>query len=333
MTSNARSAAVLGTGIYLPGAPVQSESLDRKLGKAAGWLESSCGVQSRHFASKGETQEFIAAAAAQAALADADIDASELDLLISCGAVGRQPVPATAPLIKREMGLADYSFPAYDVNATCLGTLVGLDQAAMATGRAKTVLVVVSEMPSQAIPWETDPATAGLFGDGAAALVLQGSASGGMVLGALQMETHAEGYDYCQVGSGGTRYNPKTDPDAFVRNAVFSMDGKAVFRLTSKYFPEFLERALDDVGWQMGDVDLVVPHQASPHAIALMVKRCGIRPDQIFDAAKTMGNQVAASLPISFHKARLAGRVRPGMKILLAGTSAGISFGAMTVTT
>lgn len=335
MDSEIGSAAIKGTGIFLPGEPVKSHLLDQRLGKQPGWLEDRCGVRSRHYATGQDTQESMGVAAAQAAMADAGIEAGELDLLVFCGAVGRQPVPATAPLIKRELGLSGLAFPAYDVNATCLGTLLGLDHAAMAiaTGRAKTVLVVVSEMPSQAIPWKQDPSTAGLFGDGAAALVVQPGSEGDMVLGPLQMETHAAGYEYCQVGSGGTRYNPTTEAEAFKDNAVFSMDGKGVFKLSSRTFPRFLEQVLDRAGWPLGDVDLVVPHQASPHAISLMIKRCGIRPDQIFDVARSMGNQVAASLPIALHQARLAGRIKSGMKILMAGTSAGISLGAMTVTT
>lgn len=335
MTSGNGSAAIIGTGIYLPGPPITSDALDHQHGREPGWLEHQCGVQSRHYATTGDTQESMGVAAAEAALSDAGIQASELDLLIFCGAVGRQPIPATAPLIKRELGLSDKAFPAFDVNATCLGTLLGLDHASMAiaTGRASTVLVVVSEMPSQAIPWEEDPKTAGLFGDGAAALIVRAGHSGDMKLGPLQMETYSEGYDYCQLGSGGTRYNLTSDPQAFRENAVFSMDGKGVFKLSSRTFPTFLDHVLNKVGWQIGDVDLVVPHQASPHALSLMIKRCGMRSDQIFDMAKTMGNQVAASLPISLHKARLAGRIRSGMKILLAGTSAGISLGAMTVTT
>ncbi|MBO6798497.1 3-oxoacyl-ACP synthase III family protein [Maricaulis sp.] len=334
-TAGHGSAAITGTGIFLPGAPVRSDELDQRLGMPRGWLEEKCGVQTRHYATEADSQESMGVAAAHAALTDAGIEPGELDLLIFCGAVGRQPVPATAPLIKRELGLSAHAFPAYDVNATCLGTLLGLDHAAMAiaTGRARTVLVVVSEMPSQAIPWKQDPATAGLFGDGAAALVVQAGSTGDMRLGPLLMETHADGYEYCQVGSGGTRYNPVTEAAAFEDNAVFSMDGKGVFRLSSKTFPRFLEQVLDKTGWSLGEVDLVVPHQASPHAISLMVKRCGIRPEQIFDVARTMGNQVAASLPIALHQARLAGRIQSGMKILMAGTSAGISLGAMAVTT
>jgi len=117
----------------------------------------------------------MSVAAARTARTDAAVEPGNLDLLIFCGAVGRQPVSATAPLIQRQLGLSAHAFPAYDVNAMCLGPLLGLSHAAMAIaiGRAKTVLAVVPETPSKAIPWKRDLATVGPFGDGAAALVVQ----------------------------------------------------------------------------------------------------------------------------------------------------------------
>jgi 3-oxoacyl-[acyl-carrier-protein] synthase-3 len=319
-----------GLGVYLPRNVVASHELDAKLGLRAGWLERNCGVAKRHVVSSDETQEFMAAAAARAALADAKIDAHDIDLLLFGAAVGRQPIPATAPLIKQELGLTGVRFPAYDVNATCLSALVALDIAAMhiMAGRANRVLVVTSEIASRALPWETDPRTAGLFGDGAAAFVVsKGDGDDAYRIGAVHMETYAEGYDFCELRAGGTRYDFHREQDSFAANSFFEMRGASLYRLSSEAAPAFIARLLDKTGWRQGDVDLVVPHQASPHALAHIIKRCGFAADRVVDFVSDIGNQVAASWPIAFHKAREAGRVQPGMKVLVLGTSAGVSLG------
>ena len=166
---------ILGTGIGMPATALESTAWDHEYGKPEGWLEGACGVAVRKVAKgTGETQEMLAVAAAREALVDADMAAESLDLILFCAAVGRQPIPSTAPLIKGLLGIEARSVAAYDVNATCLGALVAMDVADMhiRTGRAQRVLVVSSEIASRGLPWADDPATAGLFGDGAGAIVL-----------------------------------------------------------------------------------------------------------------------------------------------------------------
>jgi 3-oxoacyl-[acyl-carrier-protein] synthase-3 len=334
--ASAPVAAIRGIGAYLPRTIVTSRELDTQLGLGAGWLERNCGVRQRHVVSADETQERMAAEAARAALADAGVDAGSVDLVLFGAAVGRQPIPATAPLIKQELGLAASACPAYDVNATCLSALVALDLAALhiRAGRAKTVLVVTSEIASRALPWKSDPRTAGLFGDGAAALVVTAAdARAGYALGPMHMETYSEGYDYCELRAGGTRYDFHAEHDAFAANALFEMKGASLYRLSSEAAPRFIAHLLERAGWRQNEVDLVVPHQASAHALAHIIKRCGFAAERVVDLVAELGNQVAASWPIALYKAREAGRIAPGMKVLVLGTSAGVSLGGMALVT
>ncbi len=323
-----------GIGVYLPRRIVTSRELDAELGLRAGWLEHNCGVRQRHVVSGDETQEYMALEAARTALEDARLDACDLDLLLFAAAVGRQPIPATAPLVKQMLGVENCGFPAYDVNATCLSTLVAVDTAALLikAGRANNVLVVSSEIASRALPWRTDPRTAGLFGDGAAALVVRaGDASSPCALGAMHMETYADGYSYCELRAGGTRYDFQREREAFAANAEFNMQGAALYRITSEAAPGFIERLLQKANWGQDEVDLVVRHQASAHALAHIIKRCGFAAERVMDFVADIGNQVAASWPIVLYKAREAGRLKPGMKVLLLGTSAGVSLGGASM--
>ncbi|MFN7055665.1 3-oxoacyl-ACP synthase III family protein [Hyphomonas sp.] len=328
-----------GLGIALPQSEVASEEIDHRIGRPPGWLEARCGVARRYVAAPGETQEALGAAAARRALADAGLVIEDIDLLLFGASVGRQPIPATAPLIKRELAADALTFPAYDVNATCLSALVAADVAALhiAAGRARHVLVVTSEIASRALPWRDAPETAGLFSDGAAAIIL--SAPGARKAGPLgrlthfRMETFAQGYEACQLPAGGTRLDYHADPDTFGRSAWFQMDGRALYRLTAAALPGFLDRFLDTVGLRRQDIDLVIPHQASPHALAHIIRRGGFKPGLVFDRVRLIGNQVAASLPIALELARQEGRISAKQRILLIGTSAGVSLGAALLET
>ncbi len=331
---------ILGTGIGMPATALESTAWDHEYGKPEGWLEGACGVAVRKVAKgTGETQEMLAVAAAREALVDADMAAESLDLILFCAAVGRQPIPSTAPLIKGLLGIEARSVAAYDVNATCLGALVAMDVADMhiRTGRAQRVLVVSSEIASRGLPWADDPATAGLFGDGAGAIVLGGvetqseEVAGGLRIVDFAMETWPEGYEHCQLGAGGTRFDFATEAKQFADHSVFRMDGHNLFRLSRKRVPEFVQGLLAKSGWQVDDVDLVVPHQASPLALEHMVRRCGFAPERVVDTVRQTGNLISASLPVTLHKAREERRIGEGAKVLMVGTSAGVSVAGMTL--
>lgn len=159
---------IYGTGRCNPHNRVLTAKIAADLNLAQGRLERATGVQARYVCAD-EDQISLATAACRAALDAAAMQADQIDLLIFAAAVPYQPIPATAPLVMRELGIADGRAAAFDVNATCLGFVSGLDIAArqIATQAARHVLVVSAEIASRALPWADDPETAALFGDGA----------------------------------------------------------------------------------------------------------------------------------------------------------------------
>ncbi|MBD3769711.1 MAG: ketoacyl-ACP synthase III [Rhodobacterales bacterium] len=330
-----QQSAILGTGSQAGGKQVLSTELDARLNKRAGWLEDTCGVKSRSMIASGETQESLGAIAAHSALDDAGLTPDDIDLILFAAAVGRQPIPATAALIKRELGLNKSPVPAFDINATCLSAVAAMDVADMyiSTGRAARVLIVASEIASRALPWQDDPATAGLFGDGAAAIVMGQSdpSSSPLNTNRVLIETWAQGYDMCALAAGGTRYDYHEEPDAFDANSFFRMDGHALFKLTRTNLPRFIDRLLQLSGWQQKDVNIVIPHQASPLALEHMIRKCGFAREKVVATVKETGNLIAASIPATLDLARRQGRIRRGDKVLLIGTSAGVSLGGATL--
>jgi len=329
----AMSFSLRGTGIGLPKRRVSSASLDRDIGRREGWLEATCGVSERYVCD-AEAQDELAAVAARDAIAEADIPAASIDLLIFASAIPKYSIPATAPLIARHLGIPNGGCTTLDVNSTCLSFLSGFDVATamISAGRHGCALVVSSEIASRALPWRTDPATAGLFGDGAAAAVVTAPAAGqASSIRAILFETHHDGYEACQLAAGGTGIDFHREPERFAAGSFFQMNGRELFKLTSGRFPKFVDRVLARAQWDRRDVDVVIPHQASALALAHLVKRCGFARDRVVDIVRDHGNQIAASIPTALHVARRQGLIKRGSKVLLLGTSAGVSFGGIAI--
>ena len=321
---------IAGTGRALPAAMVPSAEFDRRLGLPEGQVEALTGVASRAVC-HGESQIDLAAAAARAALEDAGLAPSDITLVIGASAVPYQPIPATAPLVMARLGIPEGQAAAFDVNSTCLSFLTGFETAArMLDGGA--ALVFSAELASRALPWDSAPEIAGLFGDGAAAAVLRPAPEGSTArIAASLMRTFPSAYTACGIGAGGTRFDFTAQPDTFRDNALFAMDGKELFRLASRHFGTFVADLLARAGWDHGDVDLVIPHQASPAGLAHMIRQTGFAPDRVIRIAASHGNQIAASIPFALDIARREGRLCPGMRVLFLGTSAGVSFGGLAL--
>jgi 3-oxoacyl-[acyl-carrier-protein] synthase-3 len=219
---------------------------------------------------------------------------------------------------------------AFDINATCLSFLVAFDYAAtmIASGRIEKALVVSSEMASRALPWDHDPETAAMFGDGAAAAVLGRGDDSAQVV-AARFETYPAGYRFCELPAGGTRFDFYNDRANYEKGLMFTMDGRNVFRLTTQVIRPFMARVLAESGLKASELDVIVPHQASRGGVDHVMRKLGFTDGRTVDILAEHGNQVAASLPTALHIARMSGKIVPGSKVLLLGTSAGLSLGAV----
>ena len=316
----------------MPQKAVTSAELDQRLGFAPGHLQKLSGVESRHVC-ETEDQIDLAVAASRRAIERAGIPLAEIDLVLGACGIPYQPLPTTAPLVMRRLGLADGAAAAHDVNTTCLSFLTALELAAgkIALGQCRAALVFSSEVASRALPWQDQPDIAALFGDGAAAAVLTATQDGHKGIRASLLRSYPSAYGACEIGAGGTRFDFHREPEQFAAHAFFRMDGKELFRVTHRHFPGFVDEVLAAAGWSREDVDLVVPHQASPLALEHMVEQTGMERRRVVNIAARLGNQIAASIPTALDIAWRDGRIGPGTKLLLLGTSAGVSFGGMAI--
>lgn len=324
---------IAGTGVYHPRTRVSSANIDERLQKGAGWTEANFMIRERGVAGSLETSSSMGAAAAIQACEAAGVAPADVDVIIGACGVMEQPIPGTSVLIQEKLGLGSSGIPAFDVNATCLSFLAALDVVAMgfACGRWKTALIVSSDIASAALDF-SDPGASVIFGDGAAAAVIERSEGddGPSLLGS-RIETYGSGFQLCELRSGGTRLRPHEDLDGFLSASKFRMDGPAVYRAARKRAPRLMHKLLTSAGVSLDDIALVIPHQASAHGLNYLHDVLGIPQEKIVNVFHSCGNQIAASLPTALHEAASSQRLRRGDLALLIGTAAGISIGGAVI--
>ncbi len=320
---------IAGVGHYLPEQVITSRALEQRYGLDAGWIARTTGIVARRRATH-ETTVSMAAEAARHALTAAGVALDTVDLIISASSGPQQIIPCTAAFIQRELGAPEGQSACFDLDATCLSFLCALQTAAhlVAAGSYRRVLIVSSEVAGYALnPHE--PASAVLFGDAAAAaVVVPTPPDESAALLRAQFATYSSGADLTTIRGGGTLHHPN-DPATRPEMNTFSMDGMGVYKKAARLLTPFLETFLEQIGWQREEVDRVVPHQASGHAVDLLHTRYGFRPAQVVCNLAERGNCVAASIPLALSEAVATGQIRRGQRLLLVGTGAGLTLGAV----
>jgi 3-oxoacyl-[acyl-carrier-protein] synthase III len=323
---------IAGLGKYLPEKIVSSAELENQLHFPSGWIERVTSIRARRYAS-GETVTEMAAAAARDALAMAGMEPGELDAIIGASASTRQAIPCSAAFVQREIGAPDGKSACFDLNSTCLGFVLALQNAAclIAAGVYRNILIFSSEIGTYSRSqkqWES----AVMFGDGAAAAVVCAARPGeSSAIWHTQVATYSSGADLTRLIGGGTLHHPN-DPATTPEMNMFEMDGGAVLKWAAALLPPFIDQFSKDLGWTIQDYDQVIPHQASGQGVLLLTTHMGFTPQQVFVHVQERGNCIAASIPLALTEAVEAGRVRRGDKVLLLGTSAGLSIGALALT-
>lgn len=322
-----RAVRIAGLGTFLPERRVSSEELDAAFGREPGWTARTTGVVERRYVRR-ETTEQMAACAGREALQSAGVAPEDVGMVIAAATSSRQAIPCTAVFVQRELGLPEGRSVCFDVDATCLSWLVALDIAAsfVAAGRARAVLVVTSEIASCSLN-PREPESAALFGDAAVAAVVTPSTTGSRI-GHVLFETHSSGADLAEFVGAGTRHHPN-DPETRPEMNMFRMQGRAIFKMARRVVPPFIERFMEGAGARRDTFDAVVPHQASKMGLDAVTERWGFRPEQVITNLATRGNCIAASIPLAFAEAVGAGRINRGDRVLLIGTGAGLTLGAM----
>ncbi len=324
--------AIAGWGHYLPRNAVSSAALDAAHGMEDGWTHDQFGILSRHVASGDETSSMMGAAAAQKALDMAGWAHGEFDAIIGGCGVMEQPIPSTAALVQNRLGLGASGIPAFDVNQSCLSFMTALDVASMgmACGRWKRVLVFAADIASAGLD-PANPKNRSIFGDGGAAVALEARDTGSTGQLASRIVTFGQHHALAQLRSGGTQLRVQEGYDALVAGSRFEMDAFGIFKAAAKALPSVIDGALADAGMTRDDLDCIVCHQASAPGVEHVRRLFAPREDRVVDIFASHGNQIATSVPTALAHALDSGAAKAGDRIMLLGTAAGISAGAMVL--
>ena len=327
------SIRIIGSGATVPATAVSREALDAKLGLLPGTL-SAYGAARQRYVTTDETAAGLAAQACEQALAASGLAWKDVDCLVAANATMDQGLPYNAALVHAQLGLQNHPIASFDVGASCLSFLAGLDIVShlLHNGRYKTVMLVSADIATFGLNWK-ELRECGNFGDGAAAVVLRKSAPDeASCIRTSDFRTLSQGVHYCEIPAGGSRFHPERIAQPFEPLTKFSMDGKAVFKLVAGVMEGFIDDLLAASERTLQDIAAVVPHQASRLAIDHLSRRLDLPAHKVVDVFDEFANQVGASLPSALHRAIGSGRVRRGDDVLLIGSGAGVSLGGMVLT-
>lgn len=318
--------AIAGLGVRLPDRVVTNDDLAEVMDTTDEWIRTRTGIRQRHVAAPEEATSDLATAAARAALADAGLRAEDLAAIIVATTSPDHAVAATAPQVAAALSTA---VPAFDLNAACSGFIYALRVAAgmVATGDG-AVLVIGAETLTRVVDPQ-DRSVAVLFGDGAGAVVLvpdEDAALGPFTLG-------ADGTDASMLwtASGGTR-RPFDAEVLADRSHYLTMRGGDVYRNAVVRMVESAGEVLRLAGLEVGDVDLLVGHQANVRILDAVASRLGLPTERSHVSVDRHGNTSAASIPLALWDAREQGRLHSGDTVLLAAFGAGLTWGACLLT-
>ena len=319
---------ILSTGIYLPSKTIESVYYDKKFNLPLGTVERKSGIFSRHIA-ENETVSEMGAKAALNAISKIDFNIDDIDCIIGASGVTQQLLPCNASLIAKELNLSEIA--CFDVNSTCLSFVCAMDIASslIQANRYKNILIVSSDISSVGLNYD-DMKSCVLFGDGACAVLVTKTNDNSKII-TTNIKTYPQGSEYaCIKGGGSGLYSTKINKNN-KKDYLFNMDGEKIYALASKHMLKFLNDTLKMTNCTFEDIKLVIPHQASGMSLKLLQRKLKISNEKVLFNIKYLGNTIAASIPLGLNEAIESNRIQRGDKILLLGTSAGLTIGAMII--
>lgn len=322
-----------GVGRYIPAGVVTNDDMSKIVDTSDEWISERTGIRERHF-SNGEPTWFMGAEAAKAALQNAGVNACDIDMIIGCSISADYFFPSMSCIVQGVIG-ADNAF-CWDLSAACSGFVYALDAAEkyLCSGSAKNILIICSEMLSRLIDF-TDRSTCVLFGDGAAAVVVQRSEdkifksymrSEGKLGGAIVSSTVESKSPYAaDKQNAAYQLLPQT------KEHYLSMAGRDVYRFATRALPESIQRVCEDAGWSYSELKYIIPHQANQRILETAMEKLGLGMDKVYLNLNRYGNTSSASIPICLSELADEGMLSRGDKMVFSGFGGGLTYGAVAL--
>ena len=326
---------ILGTGSYLPERVVTNDDIAASLDTNDEWIYSHTGIHSRHVAGEGESTSTTAAEAARRAMTAAGVGPEEIGLIVlATSTPDYNPFPSTACVVQGLLGCKNAG--AFDLQAACAGFVYALEQARGFVNfyPDKKALVIGAETLTRILDW-TDRSSCILFGDGAGAVVLGNDEPPGVA--SLKTKAHtilgADGLGSHFITRTGGCKDPlpasasgmPAKPDPISPQLVLM--GHDVFAFAVRTLSKVASDLCSKLGTTPEELDRVFAHQANGRIIEAVARRMKLPLEKFWLNLATTANTSAASIPISLDQAVKAGELKDGMKIVMVGFGAGLTYG------
>jgi 3-oxoacyl-[acyl-carrier-protein] synthase-3 len=325
-TSNGR-VSITGIGSYAPQRVMKNDELAQIVDTSDEWIVERTGIRERRVAAPEEALSDLARPAAEAALGQAGLQASSVDLIIVATVTPDMLFPSTGAILADQLGAKDAA--AYDLSAGCTGFVYALVQAhgMVASGLVDHALVVGGDVLSKVVDWE-DRSTCVLFGDGAGAVVLERVTDGGFL--GFELGADGSGGPQLYMPAGGSRA-PATAETVAARQHYAKMNGREVFKFATRVLVDSAEKVLDECDVAVEEIDVYVPHQANVRIIDHARKKLGIPEERTVVNVDRFGNTSSGSIPLALGDAESDGRLKEGEMVLMTGMGAGLTWGSALI--
>jgi 3-oxoacyl-[acyl-carrier-protein] synthase III len=317
-------AAITGWGKCMPPATLTNDDLSTFLETSDEWIASRTGMRERRVSHVTAIE--MSVVAASHALACAGLDAADVDLIIYGSCSNDEAVPNSASGV--QLALGAHKAASMDVNTACTSFCYGLSAATgmIRSGLVKNAVVIGVELISRFMDW-SNRNVAVLFGDGAAAVVLQASEHREGLL-ANSLGCDADAREALRVRGLGCNY---ANRDVSFGDTIWDFDGQVIFKRAVQSMAEASQRVMQEMRLTPDMIDLVVPHQANLRIIEALAKYGGIPMDKVMVTVHKYGNMSSATVPVALVEALEEGRVTPGAHILMPAFGGGLTYCSMLV--
>jgi len=318
-------AVILGTGSCLPERTLSNLEIEQMVDTSDEWITSRTGIKTRRISGPGEYNYKLAAQAGLRALDMAGLQPKDLDLIVVATLSPQKIMPSTACFVQNEIGAVN-AF-AYDINAACTGFTYGVDLASkyIQSQPDMKVLVIGSETLSTRVDWE-DRNTCVLFGDGAGAAVLGGSADGRGIIGS-KLRSDGRLWELLHM-DGPESQNKDLQPENW-EGALIRMNGGEIFKHAVRAMQDVVIDLLDEHGVVMDDIDLLIPHQANIRILSKLQSRLKLPEEKVFINVDKYGNTSAASIPIALDEANRQGLLNKDDLVVFCTFGAGLTWASL----
>jgi 3-oxoacyl-[acyl-carrier-protein] synthase-3 len=341
---------ITGSGIGIPKNVVRNDVLTRLMDTSDDWIRQRSGVVERRYADEGQSSVALGMIAAESALAAANRTPADIDAMIFATMTPEYFFPGNGAVMQARMGFR--TIPTFEIRQQCSGFLYGIDLAdsLIQSGKFRRILLVGADVHTPLMPWHRGwEITLGheqeisaedyefntrfrhlivLFGDGAGAMVVEGSENGERGLIESRLFTDGSNIEALYM-KGGSKTRPWIEPEQVTNGDLIPiMEGRAVFKEAVSRMPDAVREVCKLAGVNVEDLDLVLIHQANLRIVEAITKQLGLPPEKVPHNIERYGNTTSGTLPILFHECLTDGRIQPGMLICFTALGSGLHWGA-----